>query len=403
MAEAVSAQANPWSEPVLRRWSSDFEAFVRRQPPIILTATGVLLVVTLGVFDYLTGPDLSFLIFYIGPVLLLVWYVGRTQALFATVLSAACWTFEDVLSEHAYKSLGIGIWNVAVRLGFFVLFVQVVYRLKTALEEERAAEQRRLEQEIDIARVVQMRLLPRSDPGVPGLDCHAVCRPARGVSGDYYDYLGLGDAKLGIAVGDVVGKGISAALLMASLQASFRSFASIGVVDMDMSAITSVVNRQMYLLTEPNRFATLFWAVYDERRASLAYVNAGHCPAFVLRSVVGGSPQSGRPPCVVERLPTTGLPLGVLEKARFRSGMVSLRPGDLVALFTDGVTEAFDAAGSEFGEARLENVLRDNARLGAAALCRVVLEAVDDFRGDTLQQDDATLLIARVLPHPASL
>jgi serine phosphatase RsbU (regulator of sigma subunit) len=371
-------------------------AVLRRQPRAILTGAGLLLVAALGVLDFATPPNLSFLIFYIGPVLFLVWFVGRGAALLATALAAAVWTYEDVLSASAHASPALAIWSVATRFGFFVLFVEVVARLKAALERGHRAEQREMEREVEIAQAVQLRLFPQTAPSASGLDCHGLCRPVRGVAGDYYDFLPLGPGRLGIAVGDVAGKGISAALLMASLQASLRSYASVSRDG--MAAVTREMNGQLYALTEPSRFATLFWGIYDDRRRTLTYVDAGHDPPFLLKNAFGGSPAVPRKPSAVDRLTAGGLPLGAFSGSEYREATVPLEAGDLIAIYTDGITETTNAAEEEFGEARLERLLRENAHRSAADLCRVILESVDRFRADRLQHDDMTLLIARVLP-----
>jgi serine phosphatase RsbU (regulator of sigma subunit) len=371
-------------------------AVLRRQPSGILTGAGLLLVAALGVLDFATPPNLSFLIFYIGPVLFLVWFVGRGAALLATALAAAVWTYEDVLSASAHASPALAIWSVATRFGFFVLFVEVVARLKAALERGHRAEQREMEREVEIAQAVQLRLFPQTAPSASGLDCHGLCRPVRGVAGDYYDFLQLGPGKLGIAVGDVAGKGISAALLMASLQASLRSYASVS--HDGMAAVTRAMNGQLFALTEASRFATLFWGIYDERRRTLTYVDAGHDPPFLLRGAFGDSPAVPRKPSAIERLTAGGLPLGAFSNSEYREAAIALEAGDVIAIYTDGITETTNAAEEEFGEARLERLLRENAHRSAADLCRVILESVDRFRADRLQHDDMTLLIARVLP-----
>ncbi len=371
-------------------------AALRRQPRAILTAGGLLLLAALGALDLATPPNLSFLIFYIGPVLFLVWFVGRGEALLATALAAAVWTYEDVLSASAHASPDLAIWSVATRFGFFVLFVEVVARLKAALERGHRAEQREMEREVEIAQAVQLRLFPQTAPSASGLDCHGMCRPVRGVAGDYYDFLQLGPGRLGIAVGDVAGKGISAALLMASLQASLRSYASVSRDG--MAAVTREMNGQLFALTEPTRFATLFWGIYDERRRTLTYVDAGHDPPFLLRSAFGNSPAAPQKPSAVERLTAGGLPLGAFAGSEYREAAIALETGDVIAIYTDGITETMNAKEEEFGEERLELLLRENAHRSAADLCRVILESVDAFRADGQQQDDMTLLIARVVP-----
>ena len=366
-------------------------ALLRRQPRGVLTAVGLLLAAALAVLDLATPPNLSFLIFYIAPVLFLVWFVGRRAALLATALAAGVWTYEDVLTAGAHGSTGFAIWSVVTRFGFFVLFVEIVERLKAALERSHRAEQREMEREVEIAQAVQLRLFPQTAPSAPGLDCHGVCRPVRGVAGDYYDFLPLGPGKLGIAVGDVAGKGISAALLMASLQASLRSY--ISVSRDGMADVTREMNRQLFALTEPTRFATLFWGIYDEGAQTFRYVNAGHDPPFLLRRAFGN--ESGKP-VEVQRLTAGGLPLGAFAGSEYREASIALEAGDLIAIYTDGITETVGAAEEEFGVARLEELLRTNAHRPAAELSRRVLETVDGFRSGSPQHDDMTLLIVRV-------
>jgi serine phosphatase RsbU (regulator of sigma subunit) len=156
-------------------------------------------------------------------VLFLVWFVGRRAGFLGAALTGAFWTWEDVLSPHAYPSTGVADWNIGMRFIFLVAFVWVVAELKGALERERRAAQERLERDVVIAREVQELLFPQKVPRSSGLDLHGVCRPARGVPGDDYDFLDLGPGRVGIAVGDVAGKGISAALLMANLQGALHS------------------------------------------------------------------------------------------------------------------------------------------------------------------------------------
>ena len=359
-------------------------AILRRQSRAVLVGAGLAAAAALGVLDFATPPDLSFLIFYLAPVLFLVWFVGRRAALLATAMAAAVWTYEDVLTASASRSPAYAIWSVASRLGFFVVFVEVVARLKEALERTHRAERREAEREIEIAQAVQFHLFPQGAPIASGLDCHGVCRPVRAVGGDYYDFLPLRAGELGIAVGDVAGKGISAALLMASLQATLRSYASMSRDG--MGAATAEMNRQLFMLTEPSRFATLFWGIYDERSRRFAYVDAGHDPPLLLR---------GKDSAIV-RLATGGLPLGAFAEARYREDSITLESGDVIAIYTDGITEATNALQEEFGGARLERLLRRNAARPAAELCRIVLESVDEFRAGAPQRDDMTLVIARV-------
>ncbi len=357
---------------------------IGRQSRAALVAEGFLWIAILGILDYFAPPDLSFLIFYVAPVFFLVWFVGRWAGLLGALASAAFWTYEDVLSPHAYPSTKAADWNIAVRLAFLAVFVYVVAELKRALERARHAEQERLERDVAIGQEVQARLFPRKAPRFPNLECRGVCRPARGVAGDYYDFLLIDAEHAGIAVADVAGKGLPAALLMASLQAALRSLVS--VASEGPAELARDLNAQMCALTEPTRFATLFWAVFDEPRRTLTYVNAGHNPPMLFR-----------PSGAVDRLRSGGRPLGVFEDSEYRMESVALSPGDLLAVFTDGITEAPNGGQEEFGEARLQDFVRANVGGSPEELCRGIFRAVDDFRGTHPQQDDMTLVVARVL------
>jgi sigma-B regulation protein RsbU (phosphoserine phosphatase) len=358
-------------------------AFLRRQPRSVLAAAGLGALAALEIVDYFAPPELSFLLFYIGPVLFLVWFVGRWAGFLGAALSGAFWAWEDVLSPHAYPSAGVADWNVGMRLIFVVAFVCVVAELKGALERERLAAQERLERDVRIAQEVQARLFPQMLPRSANLELHGVCRPARGVAGDYYDFVDLGPGRVGIAVGDVAGKGISAALLMASLQGALRSRSAL-FPDGPPAETSRFINAQLHARTDPRRFATFFWGVFDEERGSLAYVNAGHNPPMLLK-------RDG----TIERLRAGGPPLGVFPDAHYEQASTELAADDTLLIFSDGVTQAPDPRDEEFGEARLESVLRAAAELPAAAICDAVLSAVFEFQSGAPQEDDMTVVAGR--------
>jgi len=355
---------------------------IQRKPRGLLVASGLASIGLLTVLDYYAPPEVSFLIFYVAPVLFLVWFVGRWAGFLGAGVSAAFWFYEDILSPNRWTSRSAADWNIAVRLVFLVAFVWVLAELKAALERERAAAQERLERDVRIAAEVQARLFPRADPEIPGLESHGVCHPALGVAGDYFDFLPLSGVRYGIAVGDVSGKGLPAALLMASLQGSVRTLASRSPDG--PAGLARELNSQIYGSTQDNRFATFFWGAYDEKRGALEYVNAGHNPPMLLRG-------SG----ALERLRSGGPPLGLFASPDYLQATVGLSPGDLLVIFTDGVTEAVDAQDQEFGDARLERVLRETSGAPAAAVCDAILAAVAAFQGGQPQHDDITLVAAR--------
>ncbi len=248
-----------------------------------------------------------------------------------------------------------------------------------------AKEKERYEAELEIAREIQKQLYPRSVPASPSLKLTALYKPARMVSGDYYDYRRLQDGRMALAIGDVAGKGISAALLMATVQSGFRSelrhSGDAGMVS--TSAIVSQLNQQLHANTPPEKFATFFLGIYDEETCRLTYTNAGHLQPILVRD--------GK----CSRLEVDGMVIGAFPFARYGESTVELAKGDLVLLFTDGISEPENEYGEMFGEDRLADLVVKHASTGDAALVDSIIEAVERWTGSPELQDDMTLLLIR--------
>jgi sigma-B regulation protein RsbU (phosphoserine phosphatase) len=256
-------------------------------------------------------------------------------------------------------------------------------KLVAAITEE-VAQRERLNREVEIAREVQERLFPQELPPIAGLDYSGACRPALGVGGDYYDFLALPEGRLGIAIGDVSGKGIGAALLMASLQASLRAEATRGT-PVDLAALIANVNRLVYQSSTSNRYATFFYAQYDPAHRELTYVNAGH-----------NAPMLFRKGEEVIRLTAGGTVVGLLETFPYQQETLKLNPGDLLVAFTDGISEAMNASEEEWGEERLMQAVESFGSLPAAELLSQIISAADGFAAGAKQHDDMTLVVLRV-------
>jgi sigma-B regulation protein RsbU (phosphoserine phosphatase) len=244
-----------------------------------------------------------------------------------------------------------------------------------------------LNREVEIAREVQERLFPQELPPVAGLDYCGACRPALGVGGDYYDFLALPEGRFGVAIGDVSGKGIAAALMMASLEASLRAEAT--RAPEDLAALVGNVNRLVFQASTSNRYATFFYAQYEPAQRRLTYVNAGHNPPILLRC----QGESFR----AMRLTAGGTVVGLLESFPYQQESLLLQPGDLLIAFTDGISEAVNSAGDEFGEDRLIRVLEETFDLAAASILSSIMHAADRFAGGAKQYDDMTLVVLKVL------
>jgi sigma-B regulation protein RsbU (phosphoserine phosphatase) len=248
-----------------------------------------------------------------------------------------------------------------------------------AAEVARAA---RMSREIEIAKEVQEQLFPQNYPKIPGLDIAGFCRPAAGVGGDYYDFLSLKSGGLGVAIGDISGKGVPAALLMAGLQASLRGQTLAGATD--LAALMENVNLLLVDASPANRYATFFYGQYDPKQRLLRYVNAGHNAPMLFR---GGE---------VIRLAEGGPVVGLLYPAPFQEAQRELRPGDLLVGFTDGISECMNEADEEWGEARLMQAVAGCADLPAREIIGRLMAAADAFADGARQHDDMTLVVVKL-------
>ena len=265
---------------------------------------------------------------------------------------------------------------VAVALGTYDRMRRQIEASYRVLRERDA-----LERELRVARDVQRQLLPRTVPEVAGLELAGVCRQAIAVGGDYYDYLPLEDGRLGLVIADVSGKGVPAALLMASLQASVRSLFTTTV---NPAALGARLNDAVFRASSAARYATAFLASYDPATRRLSYSNAGHLPPLLVRRDDTVECDEG------------GMPVGLFEGSTYDTGAVTLAPGDLLALFTDGVTEAPAPDGEQFGAGRLDELLRTAGERPLDAMLETVLDTLGNWSGDVAPHDDVTIVLARV-------
>jgi len=259
---------------------------------------------------------------------------------------------------------------------------------------ERIETERRTTQEMEFARQVQSRLLPQKFPHLRTLEYAGGCVPARQVGGDYYDFLELRPGRLALVLADIAGKGVSGALLMANLQANLRSQYALALDD--IRQLLGSVNRLFYENTSDNSYTTLFFADYDDATRRLRYVNCGHLPPLLLRAN-GAATNSPKVPSNVERLEPTSTVLGLFETWECSVTETNLSPGDTLLLYTDGVTEAANSGGEEFGESRLVEVICSHHNLNAQPLLDSIVQAIQTF-SDEEQADDITLVVARCRP-----
>jgi sigma-B regulation protein RsbU (phosphoserine phosphatase) len=259
--------------------------------------------------------------------------------------------------------------------------------IENARLNDRAMEQEKLRRDLALAAEVQRRLLPLRPPGCRAATLAAFTLPARTVGGDYYDFLDLPGERIGIAVADVAGKGIAAALLMSVVQASLRMISAEGDVP-SPSQLAAKMNRFLYASTATNKYATFFYAQFEERGRRLRYVNAGHNPPYLMRRTEG-------------RVETTelcvgGTVLGLFPEVKYEDADIDLCPGDVLVAFTDGVPEALNADGEEFGNERLKDLLREAVGAEAEEISSKLADRMRAWIAGTEQYDDVTFVVVAV-------
>jgi sigma-B regulation protein RsbU (phosphoserine phosphatase) len=278
------------------------------------------------------------------------------------------------IATSAYATFGLTFAGTTAA----AILGMVLYRVQLELRASRH-ELARKEAELNFALEVQQALFPKQFPAQAGLEFSAVCVPARGIGGDYYDVLQRPDGCLAFAIADISGKGISAAILMSNVHAVLRTLFEAGH---PAGELCSQLNRQLHRVTEGTKFATAFYAEWSELDRCLTYVNAGHPAPILLGSLAD------------HLLRTGGPPLGIFPDTEFQTGRLVLQPGDMIVLYSDGITDAGENSGREFGEARLEAVVRQHCEKTLDEIRQHILRAVHDWSGNEVE-DDMTLLLVR--------
>ena len=307
-----------------------------------------------------------------------------------------------LLVQVRTRELMIGILSLGLRRGQFryaardkELLMSVATQLALVIENARLAErlvaEERLRRELALAAEVQRRLLPEQPPESVAVELAGFCQPARGVGGDYYDFITFDNRQLGIAIADVAGKGMAAALLMSTIQATLRSLSagsnqgpqgSHSLADM-----VATLNRLLWNSTGGLNYVTFFYAQFDQSTRRLAYVNAGHNPPLILRA---GERDGFR------HLDAGGTVVGIFEHCAYEQETVQMQPGDVLLAYTDGLTEALNEAGEEFGEARVRQALAETSTASVDEIRDEIVRRVRAWCADAPQHDDLTFIVLKV-------
>jgi phosphoserine phosphatase RsbU/P len=291
-----------------------------------------------------------------------------------------------------------GILSLSPRRGQFPYSVadketlmSVAGQLALVIENARLAErmvaEERLRRELALAAEVQRRLLPERPPECLAVELAGFCQPARGVGGDYYDFIKFDNQRLGIAIADVAGKGIAAALLMSTVQATLRSLSADSSVNGSLADMVATLNRLLCNSTRGANYVTFFYAQFDQTSQRLTYVNAGHNPPFFFRA---------NPSQDFRSLSSGGMFVGMFEHCGYEQEVVQMRPGDALIAFTDGLPEARNAQDEEFDEERIKEALAANAHLSAPEIRDEIARRVKKWIANAPQHDDLTFIVMKV-------
>jgi serine phosphatase RsbU (regulator of sigma subunit) len=306
----------------------------------------------------------------------------RPQISYALI--AVCVFFHDLFGPSYPSSMARVAHNftAVVGFGFVVYVIQRYVRQREQLDRMVREQRDQLLHDVELAAQVQRMFLPTHPPSITGLEIAGMMRPARGVSGDYYDYLSIDEQRIQIVIADVAGKGVPAALLMSATAAAVQLEAR---EKRDMLEVVDRLNSSLHSLSDSSRYVTLLLADIDARRRSLRYVNCGHNPALLFQARTHD----------VVPMNSSCFPIGMFDSESCAINSANLATGDILVLYTDGVTEAANLLGEEFGMERLSELIRRGHTLSADALMNHILESVTEFSRDVGFTDDATILVAK--------
>jgi len=346
-------------------------AYFSRQSHMKLLTLGYLMVAVIFGLDYATGVELTFSIFYLIPIFFVAWFVGKAAGAVISLMSAAAWLLADVLASPSHLHPIFSTWNTLGIFGFFLLFTFLLAGLQEAVQREKR-----------MARKIQLGLLPRQVPQIPGYEIATAWQPADTVAGDYFDVLPLNEHALGLCIADVSGHGLPAALLMSNLQAGVKLLAAHNT---DPAVLCKKLNRLVCGNVADGNFITFFYALLNTESRSLVYANAGHNQPILLH-------RDGK----WTRLDLGGIPLGLEASRQYQTGEIRLAAGDRLVLFTDGLIECTSFKEQAFGEQRLLHLLREHRQFDAAGLKECVIRAAAEFC-QSRYSDDLTLVVLAVV------
>ena len=329
----------------------------------------LILLAIIGLADFATGVELSISIFYLFPIILCSWYIGRKSGLTVSLFSALIWFAAENFSSRQYSSFIILSINAILMLGIFVIISEIFSALRLSIEREN-----------QLAIKVQKGLLPKKFPVFDSLQLSVTWKPYGFVSGDYYDFVKLDENKLGVCIADVSGHGVAAALLMANIQAAFRITLRNNYLPQNVFKQLNHTIKQHQL---SDKFVSFFYGIIDLDEKSFIYSNAGHPPPVIIN-------KEG----LVLPLNKGGTMLGVMTDYYCEYEKIDLIDGDVIMLYTDGLSEAKNQSSKLFGEDNLINVCKSSREYDSHEINHTIINAVNEYN-NSYYDDDYTLMVIK--------
>ncbi|MFA5403882.1 MAG: PP2C family protein-serine/threonine phosphatase [Ignavibacteria bacterium] len=358
--------------------------WIEKLPRYLTFIFSVFIVIIFGFLDYITGTDFSFYIFYVIPVLFIVWFAGKKYGIALCLVCLVPWYIDTFFLREIEIKYSTLVWNIIVEFSFFAILIFSVSALRKAIEKQEEAEKKKISRELEIAKEVQQKLFPQVSPEIKCVSYCGLCEPAEAIGGDYYDYFRINKNETAFAIGDIAGHGLSSALLMAGLVGFVRSNAI--MYNEDLKIFMDKVNKLMCESTDGSKFATFFYSVYNCETNMLRFVNAGHNPPLLYKSKTKS----------FEELKTDGFIIGGISNFKYEDASVKLDGEDLLLYYTDGITEYFNQKEEQFGVDRLKNTVEKYFDLPPKDICNKIIEEVKAYSNGIPQADDMTLLTIKI-------
>jgi len=362
-----------------------FFIYLNKLKPIPLILFSFALVLLISFLDFYSPVSVDFFVYYSIPIIIVTWYGGMVLGFLMTFLSLISWLADNYFGRAGESIAFISMWNLSIQLIFFLLLVVLIYSIKYIVKESEEAGKLKIKKERELAKKVQQKFFPQYKPEFTGIEYFGKSIPADSVGGDFYDYFKTGENKISFLIGDIKGHGLASALLMAGTVGNIRSNALI--CGSNPSVLVPKVNKFFCNTSDSSDFASFLYSVIDIKTREMKFVNAGHNPPLIFNVEKEKSQEAGE----------TDLLIGIMDAAEYKENTVILTEGDIVLLYTDGITEVMNRKEELYGLDRLKEIVRLNSKLNADGIFNEIIADITAFSGTGNFDDDVTGVVIKIV------